>query len=287
VVRPAAAARDIHLEPLVEPGVGFVQGDAQRLQQVAWNLLTNAIKFTPPGGRVTVRLRRVEASVELEVSDSGQGISPSFLPHLFERFQQADGSTTRRYGGLGLGLSIVRHLMELQGGTVQAHSDGEGLGARFTVRLPSARPAPWRPPLSSTATPRGEALPDLTGVRVLVVDDEPDARDILRALLEERGAHVLTASQASEALALLRQSPPDVLVSDIGMPGEDGHTLMRRVRSLPAEEGGLVPAAALTAYTRSDDRARALDSGFQVYVSKPVDSLQLVHTLATLVRARR
>jgi PAS domain S-box-containing protein len=284
VVRPAAAARGIQLEPLLEPDVGFVQGDAQRLQQVAWNLLTNAIKFTPQGGRVSVRLRRVEACVELEVRDSGQGISPAFLPHLFERFQQADGSATRRHGGLGLGLSIVRHLMELQGGSVHAHSEGEGQGARFTVRIPSLQPGPCPVGIAPAGmTSRTEPLPDFTGVRVLVVDDEHDVRELLRTLLEERGARVTTASHGAEALERIRQAPPDLLVSDIGMPGEDGHELMRRVRALPPEQGGRTPAAALTAYTRCEDRSRALDSGFQVCMPKPVEPLRFFRALAGLL----
>ncbi|MFL5353254.1 ATP-binding protein [Archangium sp.] len=296
-VRPAAAARDIRLEPLLESGVGPVRGDAQRLQQVAGNLLTNALKFTPEGGRVTVRLRRAQTHAELEVSDSGQGIPPEFLPHVFERFRQADGSATRRYGGLGLGLAIVRHLVELHGGTVQVHSDGEGQGSRFTVRLPLAGARAPEAPESSTpglppAPPEAllpEHLPDLSGVRVLVVDDEQETRELLRAVLEERRAHVTTASCAAEALESLRRSPPELLVSDLGLPDEDGHSLIRRVRALPPEEGGRVPAAALTAHTRLEDRTRALGAGFQVYVPKPVDPAELVMALAHLVNrfARR
>ncbi len=283
-VRPAAAARDIRLEAQLEPG--RVLGDAQRLQQVAWNLLTNAIKFTPPGGRVWVRLARTASQMELEVRDSGQGIPAAFLSHVFQRFQQADGSTTRRHGGLGLGLSIVRHLVELQGGTVHAHSEGEGLGACFCVRLPLLTPRmPSRPRLAAVSGPRPEQPPDLSGVRVLVVDDEHDAREILRTLLEESRAHVVTAASSAEALELLARAPPDLLVSDIGMPEEDGYSFIRRVRALPPERGGQVPAAALTAYTRPEDQAHALGAGFQVHVPKPIDPTQLMKTLASMLAA--
>ncbi|REG22940.1 PAS domain S-box-containing protein [Archangium gephyra] len=287
-VRPAAAARNIKLEPQLEPGAGPVQGDAQRLQQVAWNLLTNAIKFTPDGGRVTARLRCVEGHVELQVTDSGKGIDPAFLPHVFERFRQADGTSTRRYGGLGLGLAIVRHLVELHGGTVQAHSEGEGRGSTFTMRLPLAaarQPEGTSPGATSVLSDPSLAayLPDLSGVRVLVVDDEQGTRELLRALLEERGAQVSSASSAAEALEQLQRAPPDLLVSDIGMPDADGYTFIRQVRALPPARGGQVPAAALTAYTRLEDRTRALSAGFQVYVPKPVDPIELVMALANLI----
>jgi len=287
-VRPAAAARDIRLEPVLETGAGSVRGDAHRLQQVVWNLLTNAIKFTPQGGRVSVRLRRTEAHVELEVADSGRGIAPAFLPHVFERFRQADGGVTRRYGGLGLGLAIVRHLVELHGGTVQAHSEGEGRGACFTVRLPlagtctaKARPSRTLPALQGTIPP--EHLPELSGVRVLVVEDEESTRELLRVVLEERRAEVTVASSAAEAFEYLMRSPPDMLVSDIGLPGEDGYSLIRRVRALGPERAGRVPAAALTAFTRLEDRTRALAAGFQVHVPKPIDPAELVMAIANLV----
>ncbi|WP_052519300.1 hybrid sensor histidine kinase/response regulator [Archangium violaceum] len=287
-VRPVAAARNIQLEPQLEPGVGPVQGDAQRLQQVAWNLLTNAIKFTPDGGKVSARLRCVEEHVELQVTDSGKGIEPAFLPHVFERFRQADGGSARRYGGLGLGLAIVRHLVELHGGTVQAHSEGEGHGSTFTLRLPliAARGAEGASPGIASMLPDPSLaayLPDLSGVRVLVVDDEQGIRELLRALLEERGAVVSSASSAAEALEQLQRAPPDLLVSDIGMPDADGYTLIRQVRALPPARGGQVPAAALTAYTRLEDRTRALSAGFHVYVPKPVDPIELVMALANLI----
>ncbi|WP_257460263.1 hybrid sensor histidine kinase/response regulator [Archangium lipolyticum] len=285
-VRPTAAARNIQLESQLEAGVGTVRGDAHRLQQVAWNLLTNALKFTPEGGRVTVRLRREEPHAVLEVTDSGKGISPDFLPHVFERFRQADGSASRRHGGLGLGLAIVRQLVELHGGTVQVHSEGEGRGSRFTVRLPlSGTRATERPPCLLLP----EHLPELSGVRVLVVEDELDTRELLRVLLEERKAEVTVATCVAEAFESLVRSPPDLIVSDIGMPGEDGYALIRRVRALPPERGGQVPAAALTAFTRLEDRTRALAAGFQVHVPKPVDPAELVMSLANLVNrfARR
>jgi PAS domain S-box-containing protein len=279
-VRPTAEARDIRLESQLEAGVGTVQGDAHRLQQVAWNLFTNALKFTPEGGRVTVRLRRERTHAELEVADSGQGIAPDFLPHVFERFRQADGSTTRRHGGLGLGLAIVRHLVELHGGTVQVHSEGQGHGSRFTVRLPlSGTRARTRPPGLLLPV----HLPELSGVRVLLVDDEHDTRELIRVLLEERKAEVTVATCAAEAFELLRQAPPELLVSDIGMPGEDGYALIRRVRALPLEQGGQVPAAALSAFTRLEDRTLALAAGFQVHVPKPIDPAELVMSLASLV----
>ncbi|HYO64741.1 MAG TPA: ATP-binding protein, partial [Archangium sp.] len=287
-VRPVAAARNIQLEPRLEPGVGPVQGDAQRLQQVAWNLLTNAIKFTPDGGRVTARLRCVDKHVELQVTDSGKGIEPAFLPHVFEHLRQANGSSTGRHGGLGLGLAIVRHLVELHGGTVQAHSEGEGRGSTFTLRLPliAARQAEGASPSATSvlSDPSLAAyLPDLSGVRVLVVDDEQGSRELLRALLEERGAVVSSASSAAEALEQLQRAPPELLVSDIGMPDTDGYAFIRQVRALPPARGGQVPAAALTAYTRLEDRTRALSAGFHVYVPKPVDPLELVMALANLI----
>ncbi|QRO01724.1 PAS domain-containing protein [Archangium violaceum] len=280
-VRPTAAARDIQLESHLEAGVGTVRGDAHRLQQVAWNLFTNALKFTPEGGRVTARLRRAGMHAELEVTDSGQGIAPEFLPHVFERFRQADGSTTRRHGGLGLGLAIVRHLVELHGGTVQVHSEGAGRGSRFTVRLPLSGTHATALP-SSLLVPE-QHLPELSGVRVLVVDDELDTRELLRTLLEERKAEVTVATCVAEAFESLVRTPPSLLVSDIGMPGEDGYALIRRVRALPPERGGQVPAAALTAFTRLEDRTRALAAGFQVHVPKPVDPTELVMSLANLV----
>jgi signal transduction histidine kinase len=285
-VRPSAAAKGIRLEAVLDPAAGPISGDPGRLQQVVWNLLSNAIKFTPKGGKVQVLLQRVDSHVEISVSDTGVGIRSEFLVHLFERFRQADASTTRKHGGLGLGLSIVRHLVELHGGTVRARSAGEGQGASFSVRLPLAAvqlPAEDDAHLNHGGRrepPPDYRLSDLTGLQVLVVDDEPDARELLKRVLSDCGAEVLVASSAAEALELIRGRPLHVLVSDIGMPEVDGYELLRRVR---AQEGsGRLPAIALTAFARSEDRTRALRAGFLVHVSKPVEPAELVATVASV-----
>jgi len=292
-VRPAADAKDIRLQPALD-SIGIVMGDSYRLQQVAWNLLSNAVKFTPKGGRVQVVVTRTESLVELTVADSGQGISAEFQPHVFERFRQADGGTTRFHGGLGLGLSIVRQLVEMHGGRVSVFSEGEGHGARFTVRLPlsATRLRESGPPLPtghSLLAKESGAPPELHGLRVLVVDDEEDARDMLRTLLESCGAQVRVASSVEEGLHELTCEPPDVLLSDIGMPGQDGYTFMERVRKLPRERGGgNVSAVALTAYARVEDRTQALLAGFDHHVTKPVDPMELLAVVASLsVRAAR
>ncbi|AKJ06726.1 Two-component hybrid sensor and regulator [Archangium gephyra] len=281
-VRPAADARTIQLLAELEPGEHVVMGDAGRLQQVVWNLLSNAVKFSPGGSRVWVRLRRVETSLEVTVRDEGPGVPADFLPHIFERFRQLEGGTTRRHGGLGLGLAIVRHLVELHGGTVHAASEGAGQGATFTVLLPPATPRQVR-----TERPAPPAvLPPhavLSRRRILVVDDEEDNREVLKVMLEEYGALVVTAASASEALRAVREGRPDLLVSDIGMPGEDGYRLISQVRALPAEEGGGVPAVALTAYARVEDRTRALTAGFNMHVAKPVEPTELLSILSNLV----
>jgi signal transduction histidine kinase/CheY-like chemotaxis protein len=284
-VRPAAAARHIAIAAVLTPRAGPVAGDPGRLQQVIWNLLSNAVKFTPPGGRVEVRLDREETEVAIRVRDTGAGIDPAFLPHLFERFRQADSSSTRTHGGLGIGLAIVRHLVEAHGGVVGASSDGPGKGAMFTVRLPvstaarapRAAPAPL-PQLGVEARP----LAGLERVRVLVVDDDADTLEVLRQVLEAAGAQVVAAASAREALAALSVRPPDVLLSDIGMPGEDGYALIRKVRSLDPSHGGRVPAAALTAYTQLEDRRQALLAGFQIYLSKPIEPAELTAAVARL-----
>jgi len=287
-VRPTAAAKGITIEASLEPGVGTMSGDPDRLQQVVWNLLANAIKFTPNGGRVEVRLRRVDAQAVIEVADSGPGISPEFLPHVFERFRQGDASTTRSHVGLGLGLAIVRHLVELHGGTVEASSPGEGKGATFSVHLPlmSAR-RPEAPAGDAPAgeRPRPEAL-QLGGLRVLIVDDDLEGREAMTAVLEKEGVQVIAVSSPDEALEAIRRESPDVLLSDIEMPGEDGHSLIRRVRELPADRGGEIPAAALTAYARGEDRQKALLAGFQVHVAKPVPPEQLTAVIAELAGRR-
>ncbi|HEU4539372.1 MAG TPA: ATP-binding protein [Polyangiaceae bacterium] len=289
-VRPAAEAKGVRLEPALDERVTVV-GDAGRLQQVAWNLASNAIKFTPPGGRVRVALRRQASHAELEVEDTGEGIDPAFLPHVFEPFRQQDGSITRRAGGLGLGLSIVQSLVELHGGTVSAHSEGPGRGARFVVRLPAApaRAEPPPPPGGDRRDAFGRA-PGLEGLRALVVDDEPDARSLVAFVLEASGARVTAVGSAEAAFAELGRAAFDVLVSDLGMPDEDGLSLMRRVRALPPERGGRIPAVALTAYAGAEDRVRALRAGFQTHATKPIDPgelLLVVEALAASARAPR
>jgi hypothetical protein len=283
-VRPAAEARGIHLELQLEDEGSPFQGDPHRLQQVVWNLVSNAVKFTPEGGQVHVHARRGEASVLIEVRDTGQGIHPDFLPHVFERFRQAEGGSTRRHGGLGLGLSIVKHLVEMHGGTVQATSGGEGQGATFTVRLPVLAPRPEliAEPQRMRDVESFLALPGLKGLKVLLVDDEQMVREMVGTLLESREARVVSVGSAREALVALARELPDVLVSDIGMPVEDGYSLIRQVRSLPAESGGRVPALALTAHARVEDRTRALLAGFHMHLPKPVVQHELLACIATL-----
>ncbi|HWE04525.1 MAG TPA: ATP-binding protein [Tepidisphaeraceae bacterium] len=288
-VKPAADAKGVRLHVVLDPLAGAVSGDPSRLQQVFWNLLSNSVKFSPRGSRVQVLLERVNSHLEVSVIDSGEGIKPEFLPHVFERFRQADGSTTRKHGGLGLGLSIVKQLVELHGGQARAKSPGEGKGATFTVILPltalHSEPEPQRrhpQAPASFGTLADDACVRLNGVKVLVVDDEPDARALVKRLLEDCEAVVATAGSAAEALRMFMEDRPQVVVSDIGMPGEDGYALVRKIRSLPASSGGAVPAIALTAYARSEDRTRAMLAGFQTHVSKPVEPSELVATVASL-----
>ena len=288
--RPASFAKRIALEVHLAPGMERVWGDPSRLQQVMWNLLTNAIKFTPEGGQVTVELALRPGHVVAQVRDTGGGIPADFLPHVFDRFRQADASTTRRHGGLGLGLSIVRQLVELHGGTVQAESPGEGRGATFTVILP--RPRGELPPgqagdagLASDPARAGLApLPDLAGLDVLVVDDEADARQLLTTILQECGGRVRAAASADEALRQVRASVPDVLVSDIGMPDVDGFELIRRLRASSDRRLATLPAIALTAFTRAEDRRRALEAGYDRYLRKPVDAGELAGMVAAVRR---
>ena len=286
-VQTAADAKGIRLEKFIDPSAGPISGDPGRLQQVMWNLLSNAIKFTPRGGKVQVVLQRVNSHVELSVADTGCGVKPEFMPHLFERFRQGDPATTRSHGGLGLGLSIVKSLVELHGGTVSAHSPGEHRGTTVTVHLPLSVL------LHSDATERTHprALPpepadfvtmELAGLTVLVVDDQADARELIKCVLEDCSAVVLTAASADEAVALTAAQRPHVLISDIGLPGTDGYELLRRVRELGPSRGGAVPAIALTAFARSEDRTRALRAGFHVHVAKPVDPSELVATVAAV-----
>jgi PAS domain S-box-containing protein len=293
-LRPAAEAKALRLDAFLDRDMGPVTGDAARLQQVVTNLLSNAIKFTPPGGSVEVRLERGSSGARLVVRDTGVGISAESLPQIFERFHQADSSNTREHSGLGLGLAIVRHLVESQGGTVYAESPGEGLGAVFTVELPltaepGPQPSPRRPDLFTgherSTISEGELFGDpcaLEGINVLLVEDEPDTREMLKAILEGCGAAVTEAGAADEALAALERAKPDVLVSDIGMPGENGYELIRRVRALPAERGGRVPAVALTAYAGTKDRRRALLAGFHTHLAKPVEPDELLAVVASL-----
>lgn len=284
-VRPAAEAKEIRLRKILDPHAGPVSGDPTRLQQVIWNLLTNAIKFTPKRGKIDVLLERVDSHVEITVHDSGIGIKPEFLAVVFERFRQVDSSTTRMHGGLGLGLSIVKSLVELHGGTVRAKSEGEGQGATFIVQLPAAavRSGERREhPTSHKAAMLDCTQIDLEGLKVLVVDDEPDARELIRRLLVECRMEVLTAASAAEGLQQLAQFRPDVVVSDIGMPGVDGYQFIRDVRRLPPELGGRVPAVALTAFARSEDRTRAMMAGYQVHIAKPIEPQELIVTVASL-----
>ncbi|MDB4966473.1 MAG: two-component hybrid sensor and regulator [Myxococcales bacterium] len=291
-VRMAAEAKQIQVKLALDDEVDLASADPERLQQVVWNLLSNAIKFTPRGGTVEVATRRDASHVELVVKDSGQGIPREFLPHVFERFRQADSTSTRVHGGLGLGLAIVRHLVELHGGTVSVHSEGKGEGASFTVRLPlravasdelqelrASEPAEAAGPLDDTER--------LAGVRVVVVDDEPDARELLTVVLEHHGAEVESAGSVEEALGLVQRFLPDALVSDIGMPVHDGYELLRRVRALPADAGGRTPATALTGFARPEDGARAIEAGFDSHMAKPVDPAKLVATVEKLAEMHR
>jgi len=286
-VRPAAEARDIDVHTELDPSAGPVSGDADRLQQVVWNLVANAIKFTPRGGRVVVRVAGVEGHVELTVEDTGIGIGPGLLPHVFERFRQGDSSSTRPHAGLGLGLALVRHLVELHGGTVQAASPGRDRGSTFTVKLPVMSVVRAAPDFSRPAAQSPAALPAaacLAGVSVLLVDDEADARELFKTLLEQSGARVTAVGSGAEAFSAFADSPPDVVVSDIEMPEENGYDLIRRLRGLPPERGGDIPAVALTAYAGAEDRMRALRAGFQIHVSKPVQPAELVAVVASQLR---
>jgi signal transduction histidine kinase/CheY-like chemotaxis protein len=291
--RPAAEAKNIRLQTLIDPQATQISGDSDRLQQVVWNLLSNAIKFTPKGGRVQVRLERVNSHIEIVISDTGAGIEPEFLPFVFERFRQSDGSMTRRHGGLGLGLAIVRQLVELHGGTVSVESKGGGQGAMFIVSLPflpvRLEPEEDLPRVHPTAE-NGSVLdcpPELSGLRVLLVDDEADSRELLNFVLESCGAQISTASSAGEAVELIKRERFDVIISDIGMPEEDGFSLIRKIRGFSNEQGGNIPAIALTAYARAEDRVQALRSGFQMHIAKPVESAELTAAVANLAGRMR
>ena len=285
-VRPAAEAKGIRISTRPDP-VGLVTGDPDRLQQVIWNLLSNAVKFTPQGGRVEALVDELDGEARIRVSDTGIGIRDEFQGYVFDRFRQADSSTTRRHGGLGLGLSIVRHLVELHGGTVSAESEGEGRGSTFTVLLPLAPRLRMEAPPEArpAAAPRSEELPGLHGLRILLVDDEPDALEVVSTALEEMGAEVASVPSAADALAALHRSGADVLVADIGMPEEDGYSLIQKIRNLEGDLGRL-PAIALTAYAGEADRRRALDAGFQIHLPKPIDPGALAEAVAAVAEKR-
>jgi light-regulated signal transduction histidine kinase (bacteriophytochrome) len=289
-VRPLADAKGVRIDASFGPGRCVVAGDPQRLQQIVWNLLSNAVKFTPAGGEIWMAIERIGEQVEIRVRDTGIGIAPEFLPAVFERFRQAEGGTKRKMGGLGLGLSIVRSLVEAHGGYVRAYSEGPSKGSLFVVRIP-ALSQHWATGEREKDQPP-EALStrmaaSLDGMHVLVVDDESDTREYLRNLLEHAQARVSEAATAREALEALRETHPDVLVSDIGLVGSDGNALIRRVRNLTVAEGGTTPAVALTAHVRDEDRVRSFVAGFQRYVTKPVEPAELLNVLTSLRRGYR
>jgi CheY-like chemotaxis protein/two-component sensor histidine kinase len=285
-VQPLADAKEMRLQTVLDGSAGPVSGDPSRLQQVVWNLLTNAVKFSPSGGSVKVVLARVNSHLEVSVTDGGQGIKAETLPHVFDLFRVGDHQSSRR-GTLGIGLSLVKQLVELHGGRVHARSGGERQGATFVIELPLAvvhddavkREHPASP---SGAAGDGMVLPQLEGVRVLVVDDERDAREMLKRVLEMRGARVVMAADGMQAIDALRRERPEVIVSDVGMPDLDGYEMIRLVRSLPADHGGRTPAIALTAFARSEDRRRAMLAGFQVHIAKPVEAAELIATVANV-----
>jgi PAS domain S-box-containing protein len=293
-VRLAADAKAIRLQSTLNYPEGLISGDPNRLQQVVWNLVSNAIKFTPEGGTVDVRLERIGTQAEITITDTGKGISPEFLPFVFDRFRQADSTSTRTHGGLGLGLAIVRHLVEIHGGTVQASSRGDGQGATFTVRLPIITNRSEEAPaaqsierlpnasLTSEPPPVVNEVSDINGLRVLVVDDEAEAREMLEIMLKQFGAEVRVSASAQEVLEMLEGWIPEVMVSDIGMPDEDGYSLIHKIRKLVPEDGGEIPAVALTGYAGAEDRQRLLSAGYQVHLTKPVELVELVNTIARL-----
>jgi PAS domain S-box-containing protein len=287
-VKPGAELKGIRLEQVLDPLAGPIAGDPNRLQQIVWNLLSNAIKFTPRGGKIQIALERVNSHIEISVADTGQGIRADFLPYVFDRFRQADGSTTRAQGGLGLGLAIVKQLVELHGGSVQVKSPGEGQGTTFIVQLPLSvillhkDDGPRLHPQTHLAPNGTHLATSLEGLKVLVVDDEPDALHLIQRVLEECQAKVIITESADLAQDILRLERPDVVISDIGMPGKDGYQFIHDVRALSDERGGRTPAIALTAFARSEDRTRAMMAGYQVHLSKPIEPEELVATVASL-----
>jgi PAS domain S-box-containing protein len=290
-VRQSAEAKELRLHTLLDSKIGLVRGDPNRLQQVIWNLLTNAVKFTPRGGRISVVLERVNSHVEIAVEDSGIGIPAEFLPHVFDRFRQADASTSRRYGGLGLGLSIVKNLVELHGGSVRVKSPGPDQGTTFVVVLPvlhvRSERAKETPTPEATASLDAIELPRLDGRHILVVDDEPDGRELVARILGDRGARCVCAADAKEALVQLARHRFDILLSDIGLPDQDGYALMREIRAREAESGGAIPAIAVTAYARPEDRQRSLLAGYQMHLAKPIEARELIAAIASILRISR
>jgi CheY-like chemotaxis protein/anti-sigma regulatory factor (Ser/Thr protein kinase) len=299
-VRLAAEAKSIQIQTMFDPTIGQVLGDAARLQQVIWNLLTNAVKFTPDGGQVEIQLQLIGSQALIQVRDTGKGISPDFLPYVFEYFRQADATTTRTFGGLGLGLAIVRHLVELHGGTVQVDSPGEGQGATFTVKLPLIKDKSSKPKAEGNSSPLTPESSPLIGIRVLVVDDDTDSREFIAFVLQQLGAQVSAVTSAGEAIACLERSAlacgnakgerssaslsqPNILLSDIGMPDMDGYMLMRQIRAMPPDQGGQILAIALTAYAGEIDRQQALAAGFQHHLAKPVEPNELVKVILNLL----
>jgi CheY-like chemotaxis protein len=287
VVQPSAYAKHIDVIVDIDPSAGPFEGDGTRLQQICWNLLANAVKFTPERGTLFLSLRRTSDAVEIAVTDTGIGIRPDFLDSVFEPFRQADGSSTRRHAGLGLGLSIVKHLVEAHGGTVTAESAGEGQGSTFTVRFPNARESATDARIEPAANAPGVAAQSvsLDGLSVLVVDDDDGSREMVAAYLESRNAVVLTAASAAQAMDVMQREQVDVLVADIAMPEEDGYSLIRRLRAMDAR-GAAIPAAALTAFAREEDRKQSLNAGFQMHLTKPIDRRSLINAVATLGRQR-
>jgi PAS domain S-box-containing protein len=283
-VRLAAEAKSIQIHTIFDQGIGQVMGDPNRLQQVVWNLLSNAVKFTPARGQVEIYIQQENGQAQIRVSDTGKGITPEFLPYVFDYFRQADGTTTRKFGGLGLGLAIVRQVVEMHGGTVKAESPGEGLGATFTVRIPLFVTNQQVNRDQEESCPDDSETIDLSGVKILVVDDEPDIRDLVTFILQDYGVDVTAVTSASEALEELSQSLPDILISDIGMPEVDGYMLIRQLRQQPPEKGGNIPAIALTAYAGEMNQKQALAAGFQMHVSKPVDPDVLVGAIVSLIK---
>jgi CheY-like chemotaxis protein len=290
-LKPAADAKRITVQTLIDPQVGPIAGDPDRLRQIVWNLLSNAVKFTPKEGHIQLQLARINSSVEITVSDTGVGITPDFLPHIFERFRQADSGMSRQHAGLGLGLAIVRNLVEMHGGKVSASSGGADAGATFRVRLP-VMIAHAEAVAESRVHPRQEgsrplqSLPDLTGTHVVAIDDDPDAVRLLAEILQTAGAAVTTATSAAEALEFVEASPPDVIIADLGMPIMDGFELIERIRRSDNTHVRETPAAALTAYARSEDRAKTLQRGFEMHLAKPVDPVELVSAVKALARRR-